>query len=135
MQSILNPYISFNGQARQAMEFYKSIFGGELKISTFADQHVPDAPADGVMHAQLDVDGRALVMGSDGMGDKEFRGFSLSLSGTDAKELRGYFAQLAEGGQVVKPLEKESWGDEFGMLTDKFGINWMVNISGGQQAE
>jgi PhnB protein len=111
------------------MEFYKSVFGGELNISTFADQHVPNAPADGVMHAQLAVDGKPIIMGSDGMDDKSLSGFSLSLSGTDADELRGYFQKLGEGGQVTKPLEKESWGDEFGMVQDKFGIVWMVNIS------
>ncbi len=129
MQATLNPYISFNGKAREAMEFYKSTFGGELTISTFADQHVPDAPADGVMHAQLTVDGKPIVMGSDGMDAKSLSGFSLSLSGTDAEELRGYFQKLAEGGKVTKPLEKESWGDEFGMVQDKFGVAWMVNIS------
>jgi PhnB protein len=129
MQAILNPYISFDGKAREAMEFYKSIFGGELSISTFADQHVPDAPADGVMHASLVVDGKPIVMGSDGMDDASFSGFSLSLSGNNTEELQGYFQKLAEGGQITKPLEKESWGDEFGMVQDKFGIAWMVNIS------
>jgi len=129
MQATLNPYLSFNGKTREAMEFYKSVFGGELNISTFADQHVPDAPADGVMHAQLSVDGKPVVMGSDGMGDKNFSGFSLSLSGDNGDELRGYFQKLSEGGQVTKPLEKESWGDEFGMVTDKFGVAWMVNIA------
>jgi PhnB protein len=132
MQANLNPYISFNGKTREAMEFYQSIFGGELSVSTFADQHVPDAPADGVMHAQLSVDGKPVVMGSDGMDDAGLSGFSLSLSGTNAEELRGYFQKLAEGGEVTKPLAKESWGDEFGMLRDKFGINWMVNIAAPQ---
>lgn len=129
MQAILNPYISFNGKTREAMEFYKSIFGGELTISTFADQHVPDAPADGVMHAQLAVDGKPIIMASDGMDAQELSGFSLSLSGNDSDELRGYFEKLAEGGTIAKPLEKESWGDEFGMVQDKFGVSWMVNIS------
>lgn len=129
MQAILNPYISFNGKTREAMEFYKSIFGGELTISTFADQHVPDAPADGVMHAQLAVDGKPLIMASDGMDAQDLSGFSLSLSGNNADELRGYFEKLAEGGTITKTLEKESWGDEFGMVQDKFGVSWMVNIS------
>jgi PhnB protein len=129
MQAILNPYVSFNGKTREAMEFYKSIFGGELTISTFADQHVPDAPADGVMHAQLAVDSKPLIMASDGMDAQSLSGFSLSLSGNNAGELRGYFEKLAEGGNVTKSLEKESWGDEFGMVQDKFGVSWMVNIS------
>jgi PhnB protein len=129
MNSVLNPYISFNGKAREAMEFYKTVFGGELNISTFADQGVTDAPADGVMHAQLTVDGKALLMGSDGMDAATIQGVSLSLSGDNAEELRGYFEKLSDGGQVTKPLEKESWGDEFGMVTDKFGVAWMVNIA------
>lgn len=129
MQAMLNPYLSFRGKAREAMAFYQSVFGGELHITTFAEQHVPDAPAEGVMHAQLDVDGKALLMGSDAMDDTAFKGFSLSLSGNNAEELRGYFQKLSEGGQVTKPLGKESWGDEFGMLVDKYGVAWMVNIS------
>ncbi len=129
MQAILNPYVSFNGKTREAMEFYKSIFGGELTISTFADQHVPDAPADGVMHAQLAVDGKPIIMASDGMDAQGLSGFSLSLSGNNADELRGYFEKLAEGGSITKSLEKESWGDEFGMVQDKFGVSWMINIS------
>lgn len=129
MQSVLNPYISFSGKTKEAMTFYKSIFGGELAISTFGDQHVPDAPADGVMHAALTVDGKTILMASDGMDAKSLSGFSLSLSGDNAEELKGYFEKLSEGGKVTKPLEKESWGDEFGMLQDKFGVDWMVNIS------
>jgi PhnB protein len=68
-------------------------------------------------------------MGSDGMDNANLSSFSLSLSGNNAEELRGYFQKLSEGGQVTKPLEKESWGDEFGMVQDKFGIAWMVNIA------
>jgi PhnB protein len=129
MQSTLNPYLSFNGKTREAMEFYKTVFGGELSISTFADQHVPNAPADGIMHAQLNVDGKPILMGSDGMDMKGIQGFSLSLSGDHADELREYFQKLSDGGQVTKPLEKEAWGAEFGMVIDKFGVAWMVNIS------
>ena len=129
MNSTLNPYLSFNGQARAAMEFYKEVFGGELSISTFAEQGVQNAPADGVMHAQLSVDGKPLIMASDGMDEKEIKGMSLSLSGKDAEELGSYFAKLSDGGQVMQPLEKQSWGDEFGMVTDKFGVTWMCNIA------
>jgi PhnB protein len=129
MNSTLSPYISFGGQAREAMEFYKSVLGGELIINTFGDMHVPNAPADGVMHSQLDVDGKTILMGSDGMNKSDTDLVSLSLSGKDAEELRKYFEGLSEDGTVTKPLEKESWGDEFGMLKDKFGITWMVNIT------
>jgi PhnB protein len=90
---------------------------------------MPDAPADGVMHAQLSVDNKPIIMGSDGMDNANLSGFSLSLSGNNAEELGGYFQKLSEGGQVTKPLEKESWGDEFGMVQDKFGVAWMVNIA------
>lgn len=131
MKATVNPYISFNGKTREAFEFYNSIFGGEITISTFADQHVPNAPADGVMHAQLEVNNTIILMGSDGMDNTKVSGFSLSLSGDDADELRGYFQKLAADGQITKPLEKESWGAEFGMLQDKFGISWMVNITPG----
>jgi PhnB protein len=130
MQATLNPYISFGGNAREALEFYKSVFGGEISISTFADQHIENAPADGVMHGQLTVDGSIILMGSDGMDSATIQGVSLSLSGTQADELRTYFEKLADGGTVTKSLEKESWGDEFGMVTDRFGVSWMVNIAG-----
>ena len=129
MQATLNPYINFGGKSRDAMEFYKSVFGGELTISTFGDLHVPNAPTDGVMHAQLTVDSVSLLMASDGMDAAPISGVSLSLSGKNGDELREYFVKLSDGGQVTKELSKESWGDEFGMVQDKFGINWMVNIS------
>jgi len=129
MNSSLNVYLSFAGQARAAMTFYQSIFGGELTVTTFGEAGVSYGPPEDLMHAQLTVDGKAFLMASDGMDDKEFKGFSLALGGNDGDELRGYFNKLAEGGTVTKPLEKESWGDEFGMITDKFGVNWMVNIA------
>lgn len=130
MQARINTYLSFdNGQAREAMEFYKSVFGGELVISTFADQHVPDKPADGVMHAQLEVDGKPILMGSDGLDTKNIQSLTLALGGDNAEELRGYFQKLSQGGQVTQELKIESWGDEFGIVIDKFGITWMVNIS------
>jgi PhnB protein len=129
MNVTLNPYLNFNGKSREGFAFYQSVFGGELTISTFGDQHVPDAPADSVMHAQLTVDGHVLLMGSDGMGEQHLSGFSLSLSGNDSDDLHGLFDKLADGGQVTKSLGRESWGDEFGMLTDRFGVSWMVNIA------
>lgn len=129
MQATLNPYINFGGKSREAMEFYKLVFNGELSITTFGELHVANAPVDGVMHAQLTVDGVSLLMASDGMDAAPISGFSLSLSGQNGDELREYFVKLSEGGQVTKELSKESWGDEFGMVQDKFGINWMVNIS------
>jgi PhnB protein len=136
MTSRLNPYISFGDNARQAMEFYQSIFGGELTISTFGDFGAPDpAMADLVMHSWLVSPSGYNIMGSDtppGMDRQPGNNITISLSGDDADELRGYWEKLSEGGTVATPLEKQMWGDEFGQCADKFGVNWLVNI--GQPA-
>ena len=132
MTSELNPYLNFNGTARQAMEFYRDVFGGELTLSTFGELGAADGPdADKIMHAQLRTGAGYTIMGADATGDLDYQppaGFSVSLSGDD-EALRGYFEQLAAGGTVTLPLQKQVWGDEFGMLTDRFGIPWMVNVS------
>jgi PhnB protein len=134
MASLLNPYLSFSNNARQAMEFYKSVFGGNLNISNFGEGGMPHDPAESskVMHAQLNSSAGFVLMGSDtpaSMGSPRANG-QISLSGSDEKELTGYWNKLSEGGQVMMPLAKAPWGDSFGMLTDKFGVPWMVNISG-----
>jgi PhnB protein len=132
MTSRLNPYIAFTDNARTAMEFYKSVFGGNLTLNTFGDFGNPDpAVANLVMHAQLETDQGYTIMASDtapGMPARTGSRITVSLSGDDA-ELRDYFAKLAEGGTIALPLEKQQWGDEFGMLTDQFGVDWMVNVS------
>lgn len=133
MTSRLNPYLSFRDNARQAMEFYCSVLGGELTISTFGEMGMPDTPsADLVMHSQLDSAAGFTLMGADTPPEMEYAGeanSSISLSGDDTDELRGYFGGLSEGGTVTVPLAVQMWGDEFGMLTDKFGIRWLVNIT------
>ena len=134
MASILNPYIAFGGNAREAMEFYRSVFGGELTLSTFGDYGAAgEQHADGIMHALLKTDAGYTLMASDtppGSGDAPTGGaITVSISGDDADQLRGYWTRLSEGGSVEMPLEKQMWGDEFGMCTDRFGIAWMVNIS------
>lgn len=131
----LNPYLSFRDNAREAMEFYKSVFGGELNIATFAEYHASEDPAEQnkVMHAALDGDNGIVFMGADTPNSMEFEapaGISLSLSGDDEKTLRGYWDKLSTGGTVRMPLERAPWGDTFGMCVDKFGISWMVNIAG-----
>lgn len=136
MAVILNPYISFLDNAGEAMAFYKSVLGGELNVSTFADMPGGPTGADGakVMHAMLQTEGGITLMGADtpeGMEHQPFNG-SISLSGDDEAALRGYWAALVEGGTIVEPLETAPWGDTFGMCVDKFGINWMVNIAGNQ---
>ena len=131
----LNPYLNFRTEARQAMELYRSVFGGTLHMSTFKEGGMPSSPADAdlIMHAQLDVDGAMTLMASDtppGMEFKPGSAVSISLSGNDEKKLRGYWDGLSSGGTVMMPLEKAPWGDTFGMFTDRFGIQWLVNIAG-----
>jgi PhnB protein len=132
MASKLNPYLSFNGNARQAMEFYKSVFGGELRMSTFGEFGATDAPnANNIMHAQLEAPNGFTLMASDTPPEMPFQPgntMTVSLSGEDADELRGYWEKLSTSGQVMMPLEKQMWGDEFGMVTDQFGVPWMVDI-------
>jgi PhnB protein len=135
MSSLLNPYLTFPGTARDAMEFYRSIFGGELTVSTFGEFGAPDeALADKVMHAMLTTPQGYTLMASDtapGMEFKQGNTMSVSLSGDD-DALRDYFEKLADGGAVVMKLEKQMWGDEFGQCVDKFGVPWLVNIGQGQ---
>jgi PhnB protein len=133
----LNPYLGFRGNAREAMEFYQAIFGGELTISTFGDFQASVQPdeVDLVMHAQLTGDAGVVFMGSDTpkhMDYAEGSNFSMSLSGSsdDEAQLTGYFTELSAGGTVLQPLMAAPWGDYFGMLKDPFGITWLVNIAG-----
>jgi PhnB protein len=134
MSSRLNPYIGFSDNARQALEFYRDVFGGELAINTFAEFGQADGPqADLIMHGQLETPTGFTIMAADtppGMGRTVGDNMTISLSGDDADELRGYWAKLSAGGAVSVPLEKQMWGDEFGMCTDQFGVQWMVNIAG-----
>ena len=136
MTSRLNPYLSFNGNARDAMEFYRSVFGGELTVSTFGEFGNPDpAVANKIMHAQLETDAGYTLMGSDLMPDMPFHPgdtITISLSGDDGDRLREYWRKLSDGGTVATQLEKQMWGDEFGMCTDRFGVAWLVNISQSQ---
>lgn len=135
MAVLLNPYLSFRDTAREAMEFYQSVFGGDLNVMTFGDMpQMGAAPEDSakVMHAMLTTPAGLALMGADtpsAMDHQPFNG-SISLSGDDEATLRGYWDRLVDGGRVVEPLEKAPWGDSFGMCVDRFGINWMVNIAG-----
>ncbi|HEX3922838.1 MAG TPA: VOC family protein [Streptosporangiaceae bacterium] len=133
MTSQLNPYLNFNGNAREAMEFYQGVFGGDLMLNTFRELGAADSPdADRIMHGQLETDAGYTIMGADVTSDMEFRpaaGFSVSLSGDDTGVLRGYWGKLTAAGTTTMPLAKQVWGDEFGMCVDQFGISWLVNIS------
>ena len=135
MASRLNPYINVpDGRAREAMEFYQSVLGGELNVMTFGDMGTEGDLATQVMHSQLETPAGFTLMGADAptemvqvtYGDN----ISVSLSGDDTEELTGYFNGLAEGGTIRMPLEKQVWGDVFGQLVDKFGVSWLVNIAG-----
>jgi PhnB protein len=133
MTSRLNPYLNFNGNARQAMQFYQSVFGGELNLNTFADLGAQDSPdANRIMHGQLETDAGYTIMGADFTSDMEYHpmaGCSVSLSGDDADVLHGYWDKLSASGTTTMLMQKQAWGDEFGMCVDGFGVPWLVNIS------
>jgi len=133
--SRLNPYISFRDNAKEAMEFYNGVFGGTLTMNTFGEYGTQGPDAEKIMHGQLETDSGFTLMGADtpeGMPYNPGDNITVSLSGDDADELRGYWTKLSEGGTVTMPLEKQMWGDEFGQCTDKFGVAWMVNITQAQ---
>ena len=136
--AILNPYLNFDGNAREVLEFYKDVFGGELNIMAFGDmgmtEHEGNAiPADGVMHGQLTTDQGFTLMASDnvpGMSEGQTPNGHLSISGDESDILHGYWDKLADGGRIDVPIAQAPWGAEFGQVKDKFGINWLVNIGG-----
>lgn len=138
--ALLNPYLNFDGDARAAMTFYSSVFGGEPTFSTFGEFQMPGIgadEADKIMHSQLETPAGFTLMAADvptSMGVEPSPNGTISLSGSEVDELRGYFDKLADGGQVAMPLEKAPWGDYFGQLTDRYGVSWMANISGGGAA-
>ena len=133
MSTRLNPYISFDGNDRAALEFYEGVFGGTLRVNTFGEFGAPDEPgADKVMHGMLETASGFTLMAADtppGMDYSPGNNISVSLSGDDDAELRRYWDSLSTNGTVAVPLEKQMWGDEFGMCVDQFGISWLVNIT------
>lgn len=135
MTTRLNPYLGFRDNASEAMDFYHSVFGGELAKNTFADFQASEDPSeqDKIMHSMLETGSGLTLMAADtpnGTDFAETSNHSVSLSGEDEAELRGYWDKLSDGGTVMTPLEAAPWGDTFGMCRDKFGITWMVNIAG-----
>ncbi|MNX36582.1 hypothetical protein D3C86_668710 [compost metagenome] len=134
MQSRINAYLSFKDNAREALEFYQSVFGGKLVMNTFKEFGGTENPAEEnlIMHGMLEAENGISFMGSDTpsfMSYEPGARISLALSGDNAEELKGYFEKLSAGGTVTMPLDKAPWGDYYGSLTDKFGINWMVNLA------
>lgn len=134
MTVALNPYLSFRDDAAEAMAMYQSVFGGELTQTTFAESGMGEPGAEGIMHAQLVTPNGMTLMASDTPPSMEYTpgcAHALSLNGDagDAEVLREWFAGLSEGGTVTMPLEPAPWGALFGMCTDRFGVNWMVNVA------
>lgn len=137
----LNPYLNFQDDARAALEFYHSVFGGELTMSTFAEFGQADDPgdADKIMHGQLEGDGGLVLMAADTPSHMPpaatTSNISVSLSGgpEDDATLRGYWEKLLASGSEIVPLEVAPWGDAFGMCVDGFGVTWLVNIGGEAQ--
>ena len=142
MTTKLNSYLHFNGNAKEAMDFYQSVFGGEVHADTFGKfasdaMPVAEEDKDKIMHAYLKGDNGIELMGSDTPSHMEFQDgarLSLTLNGDDEGLLRSYWDKLSEGGKVTVPLDKSPWGDTFGMLTDKYGIDWMIDIGPIQAA-
>jgi PhnB protein len=129
----LNPYLHFQDQARDAMAFYRDVFGGELTAQTFAEGGMSGHPAndDRIMHAQLVTPHGLVLMASDvpdGVPHQPGSAISVSLSGDDEPALTGFFEALSGAGTVIEPLTPAPWGDQFGMCIDRFGTTWMVNI-------
>lgn len=125
----LDPYLFFDGNAEQAMNYYKDVFGGKITISRMSEMPgTKPEDANRVMHAMLEGDIKLMASDSD-KASAEAKKIELSLSGEDESKLRGYFEALSKDGKVTMPLEKAPWGDVFGMLTDKYSIAWMVNVT------
>ena len=130
----LNPYLSFDGNCREAFDFYRSVFGTEFRVlSTFAeapdDMEVPDADKDKVMHASLPI-GSSVLMGSDSPAGPPVvvgNNFSISLATEDREESDKLIGKLSDGGAVTMPMQDTFWGSYFGTCTDRFGINWMIS--------
>lgn len=135
----VNVYLTFNGNCKEAFDFYKSVFGGEFPyVGTFGEMPpqkempVSEEDKDKIMHISLPISQETMLMGSDaggGWSDKltEGNNFSLSLNANSREETEKLFNELSAGGNVTMPLADTFWGAYFGMWTDKFGINWMVN--------
>ncbi|WP_026818837.1 VOC family protein [Arthrobacter castelli] len=133
MASRLNPYLSFDGDAGDALAFYQHVFGGDLRVNRFGAFGTDDhGMADKVMHGQLETTSGFILMAADMPPGEERRpgnDLAVSLGGDDAEDLRGYWRALSAGGTVTVALERQPWGDEFGMCRDKFGTSWMVDIA------
>jgi|SRR5690606_4919066 len=135
MKTSLHSYISFNGNASEAIEFYRSVFDGKVTSNTFGDfaESMPSAPEDKdkIIHAFIKNDKGVEFMLSDmpsSMTYSDGQRVTLCLDGEDEAALRVYWDRLTVDGKIEVPFEKAPWGDTYGALTDKFGVNWMINV-------
>ena len=138
METALTPYLNFNGNAAEAMKFYHSVLGGELRMQTFDEAKMAQSPAEKnlIVHATM-KSGAMTIMDRDthpSMKVSFGNNAHLSISGGDGTKLTEIFNSLTKGGTVDMPLAKQFWGDTFGMVTDRFGVHWMVNISAQSEA-
>ena len=137
----VNVYLTFNGNCREAFDFYKSVFGGEYPyIGTFGEmppmegKETPEEDKNKIMHVSLPISKETMLMGSDTGGEwashfKQGNNMSISIHATSKGEADKLFAGLSGGGQVTMPMNQTFWGDYFGMFTDKFGIGWMISFN------
>jgi PhnB protein len=130
-RATINPYLTFNGNCREAMNFYKEALNGEAEIITFEDSpmKVPAGHEYKVMHARVIFEG-AIIMASDGMPDSEVNhgnGIHISIAAKNVEQGETFFNNLSAGGAVLMPYSDQFWGARFRMVKDKFGISWMVN--------
>lgn len=133
MPNKLNPYINFTSGTKEALQFYKGVFGGTLTMMTYKEGGMTQDPAqaDKIMHGMLIAENGMTLMAADvpdGMPFNTGSSISLSLSGEGEAELNGYWEKLSEGANITMPMGRAPWGDLFGMLTDKYGISWLVNV-------
>lgn len=132
MSNTLNPYLTFIGKARSAMEFYATVFGGELTLQTFKEMQAAQSPEQEelIMHGELITkDEMTLNASDDPESENESKNVSIVVRGEDEVRLSEYFNKLSEGGVTVVPMSRQAWGDMFGMCTDKFGVRWLINVT------
>jgi len=127
----VNPYLTFEGDCREAMTFYKSALNAKLEVVPFegSEMQVPDHYKNKVMHSHIKF-GNAIIMASDALPDQKIpkgHNFHISIACTTVEEAEEYFNNLSEGGKITFPFQETFWGSQFGSCTDKFGINWMLN--------
>ncbi len=133
MSITVTPHLNFRGNARQALEFYRSVFGGELILTSYADMgNTEPAEADRVVWGQVSADNGFRIMAYDVYDhlpwDQGKDPFFVSVRGSDSDELDGYWSKLADGATVTVPLAPSQWAPLYGMLTDRFGITWVLDI-------